>query len=138
MEDVVSPYPSFSFYHDSILIVREEGYMQTDPVSMAANVCNDLPWDQAYENALNLAHQSSSSFLAPVSKVAYNTGFPISYIMCEKDLVITPEQQRGFVRVAEEESGRKVDVVSLESGHCPNWSMPGELAEVIVGEVGRE
>jgi len=89
--------------------------MHTEPLSSASYVCNELPWDLAYSNALNFAHHSGPSFLESVSQVAYASGVPVSYIVCEKDLVVRPEVQRGFVKVLEE-AGRGVSVVSLESG----------------------
>lgn len=110
--------------------------MHIDPIDMAPAVCNDLPFDLAYENARNLQHHSAASFVEKITEAAYET-IPASYILCEDDLVITPEQQRGFIEVIEEVSGNKVSVVSLKSGHCPNFSMPEKLAEVIIGEAER-
>jgi hypothetical protein len=110
--------------------------MHIDPIYMAGAVCNDLPWDVAYEHALNFAHHSSASFLDAVDRVAYKD-VPVSYIVCEKDLIIQPEVQRKYVDVLKEE-GRKVEVVSVESGHCPMWSMVEKLVEVVIGEAGRE
>jgi hypothetical protein len=109
--------------------------MHIDPVAMAAAVCNDLPWDLAYENTLNFKHHSTASFLEKVSQAAYST-VPSSYVLCEEDLVVSPEKQGGFVKVLEE-AGREVRVVRLKSGHCPNWSMSERLAEV-VGELAME
>jgi hypothetical protein len=100
---------------------------------MAGAVCNDIPWDQGYENALNLAHHSSAAFLEEVSQVAYEE-IAVSYILCENDLVVPPEMQEGFIKVVEEATGKEVDVVRLAYGHCPNWSCPDKVAE-IVGEL---
>jgi hypothetical protein len=113
--------------------------MHVDPIVQAAHIGSDLPWDIAYENALNFNHQSASSFSEPVSQTAYAGGeIPLSYIVCEKDAALTAASQRAFVKKLEAGSGRAVSVVSLESGHCPHWSMPEKLAEVIVREVGKE
>lgn len=113
--------------------------MHIDAVSMAAYVCNDLPWELAYENTLDFAHHSGASFPEPVTQVAYASGeIPVSYIVCEKDLIVQVSVQRGFVKTIEEVSGRAVSVVSLESGHCPNWSMPERLGDVIIGEAEKE
>lgn len=56
--------------------------------------------------------------------------------MCEADKVIPLESQRGMVDMIEKESGNKVDVHLINSGHCPNVSMPGRVAEVIMKAVG--
>jgi hypothetical protein len=103
--------------------------MHIDAVAMAGAVCNDLPWDIAYENALNFKHHSSASFVEKVTQAAYTT-VPVSYVLCENDLVVSPEKQRGFVKVLEE-AGREVKVVSLQAGHCPNWSMYEKLGDVL-------
>ncbi|KAF2831148.1 alpha/beta-hydrolase [Ophiobolus disseminans] len=115
------------------------GYMHLDAVAFAANTCNDLPWELAYEATLNFAHHSASSFLQPVTQVAYADGkIPVSYVVTEKDLVVPVAAQRGFIKVIEEASGRNVSVVSLESSHCPNWSIPERLGDVIVAETQKE
>jgi hypothetical protein len=54
------------------------GYMHTDPVQLAAGVGNDFDsWEFAYECALKLPHHSAISV-------------PVSYILTEKDLVLSP------------------------------------------------
>lgn len=111
------------------------GYMHLDAVATAAAACNDLPWDEAYENTLNFAHHSAASFMEKVTQLAY-TEVPVSYLLCQRDLIVSPELQRGYIKVLEE-GGQKVSVVELDSGHCPNWSIPEKLAEVIVGEAGK-
>ncbi|KAF2030062.1 alpha/beta-hydrolase [Setomelanomma holmii] len=118
---------------DALPMEAVGGYMHIDPVGMAFVACNDLPWDLAYENVLNFSHHSGPSFLEKVTQVAYKD-VPVSYILCEDDLIVNPEAQKGFIKVIEEESGRKVDVVGLKAGHCPNWSMPEKLGDVIVAE----
>jgi pimeloyl-ACP methyl ester carboxylesterase len=97
---------------------------------MAGIICNDLPWEVAYENVLSFAHHSGATFLEEVTQVAYKE-LPVSYILCEKDLVVTPEQQQGFIKVIEEAKGEEVDVVRLPCGHCPNWSCPEKVADIL-------
>jgi pimeloyl-ACP methyl ester carboxylesterase len=104
---------------------------------MASACGNDMPFDLAYEYAIGLAHHSSASFIEDVTQTAY-TEVPVSYILCEQDLVVSPEMQKGFVKVIEEARGEEVHVVRLASGHCPNWSRPEELAGVIGGLAGKE
>lgn len=93
-------------------------------------MCNDLPWDLAYENTLNLAHHSGQSFLDKTTQAGY-LDIPVSYIFCEKDLVVNVEKQQGFIDVVKEATGKEVHVVKLDAGHCPNWSMPEKLGDVI-------
>jgi len=108
--------------------------MHTDAVAMGGAMCNDLPWELAYEHGLGVPHHSAVSFQEAVTQVAYSGDVPVSYLFCEKDLIVSPEKQRAQIKTIEE-SGKSVSVVSLDAGHCPIWSMPGRLAEVLVGEV---
>ena len=58
----------------------------------------------------------------------------MSYVFCEKDLIISPEKQNGFIDMMKEErkgKGGEVDVYRLDAGHCPNWSVPEKLVEVL-------
>ncbi|KAH7399607.1 Alpha/beta hydrolase fold-1 [Pyrenochaeta sp. MPI-SDFR-AT-0127] len=106
------------------------GYMHIDAIQMAPAILNDMPFEEAYPHTLTLQHHSAVSFNAPVTQAAYET-IPVTYLLCEKDLVVAPETQKRFISVLGE-GGRKVDVVGLQSGHCPNWSQPEKLVEVLV------
>jgi pimeloyl-ACP methyl ester carboxylesterase len=117
------------------LISSQEGYMHMDPVIMAPLVCNDLPYAQAYEHALQLPHHSAISFQSEATQTSYKD-IPVTYIYCEKDMIISPEIQQRFIDTIEEVSGSKVDVKRLDAGHCPNFSKPKELLELIVGAAG--
>jgi pimeloyl-ACP methyl ester carboxylesterase len=104
---------------------------------MAAACGNDMAYELAYEYAIGLAHHSSASFLEKATQTAY-TDIPVSYIFCEEDLVVKPELQEGFIKKIEEKKGEKVHVVKLKSGHCPNWSRPEELAQVMAQVAAKE
>jgi pimeloyl-ACP methyl ester carboxylesterase len=108
--------------------------MHGDAITVASGISNDLPsWEEAYECALQLPHHSAVSFEGIVTKAAYES-LPVSYILCEKDYILSPETQRRFIGVLEEVQGKKIDVVSLDSGHCPNWSQPDKLVEILIKE----
>ncbi|OAL56112.1 alpha/beta-hydrolase [Pyrenochaeta sp. DS3sAY3a] len=116
-----------------------DGYLHIDAIQMTPAVLNDLPFEDAYPLVRQLAHHSAIAFSSPTTQAAYKD-VPVSYIVCEKDLIIAPDVQRRFIRNIEEGKGEggKVHVVSLQAGHCPNWSVPGELVDVVVECVGRE
>ncbi|KAJ4344068.1 hypothetical protein N0V95_006401 [Ascochyta clinopodiicola] len=107
------------------------GYMHMDPVLMAPLVCNDLPYAEAYEHALQLPYHSAVSFQSKATQASYKD-IPLTYIFCERDLIISPEIQQRFIETVEEVSGKKVDVKRIDAGHCPNWSRPEELAGLVV------
>lgn len=127
-------------YRNHVLTLSKGGYLQMDAILAAGGIANDMPWEDAYPLALQLKQHSRVSFDDQVTEAAYEKSesgelVPVSYIVCEKDLIISPEQQRGYIQVLEEKRGAKVDVSSLEAGHCPNWSVPEELTKVIVEHV---
>lgn len=97
---------------------------------MAAAVFNDLPYAQAYEAALMIPHHSAESFRSEITAESWRD-IPLTYIFCEKDLVIVPETQQRFIDTIEEVSGRKVDVRKIDAGHCPTNSRPEELSGLV-------
>ena len=103
--------------------------MHVDAIQMAPAILNDLPFEEAYPLTLQLVCHSAISFRSPIKQVAYET-IPVSYILCEKDVIISPDTQKNFIAVLQE-NGREVDVRTMDSGHCPNWSCPEKLVEVI-------
>ncbi len=56
---------------------------------------------------------------------------PVTYIVCAGDQVLTPEFQLGRVELLREQA-KELDVVTMDTGHCPNISKVEETAEVIV------
>lgn len=105
--------------------------MHMDPVAMAPFVANDLPYAQAYEKALQLPHHSAASFQSEVTKCGYKD-IPLTYIFCERDMVISPEIQQRFIDTIEEISGNKVDVKKIDAGHIPMWSKPDETVRLLL------
>ncbi|KAH7392295.1 Alpha/beta hydrolase fold-1 [Phaeosphaeria sp. MPI-PUGE-AT-0046c] len=113
------------------------GYMHLDPVQTASGIGNDFEsWDFAYECAQKLPHHSTVSFTAPTTQIAYDK-VPVSYILTERDLVVSPEYQEKYIKNIQDAQGKTIDVVRKPWGHCPNWSRPEELAEVLIAEASR-
>lgn len=111
--------------------------MHLDHIMFTGALLNDTPWEDAYPIALQLQHHSKASFEEKVTQIAYaptDDGklTPVTYVVCTKDLIINLEQQQGLVKRLEEVRGEKVDLRSLESGHCPQWSVLRELVDVLV------
>ena|ERR1700744_1658669 len=92
---------------------------------------SDLPYEEAKEWVRRMPYHSASSFDGKLSYPGYNN-IPVSYIFCEKDVILPPEFQSSVIEGIERESGKKVDVHNLNTGHCPNVSAPEELAMVVV------
>ncbi|KAF2439575.1 alpha/beta-hydrolase [Karstenula rhodostoma CBS 690.94] len=123
---------------DALLKSSVGGYMHSDPVQLAGGLGTDFDsWEYAYECALKLPHHSTVSFTEKVTQAAYET-VPVSYIFTEKDVILTPEHQESYINLIEEVKGSKIDVIRKPWGHCPNWSQPEELIDMVVGEAEKK
>ena len=113
--------------------IGQGDYMSVDPVVMAPATFSDLSPDLALEWAQKLTSQSLASFSGELTYPAYRH-IPTSFIFCERDLIISPDLQRATISFLEGERGGEgsVDVVTLDTGHCPNASVPHETAAAIV------
>lgn len=111
--------------------VLEQGdYLFLDPVPAAKVVLSDLPPEEAVQVTEMMPHHSAVSFSGLLTYAAYKF-IPVVYIVCEKDKTLPPEYQRGCIELLEKESGKPVPTIFLDSGHCPNASMPEELAKAV-------
>ncbi|KAL1878443.1 hypothetical protein Plec18167_004515 [Paecilomyces lecythidis] len=111
-------------------LTLKDDYLFLDPVPGAKAIVSDLPLEEGIKVTQKLARHSAVSFSGQLTYAAYRW-IPIVYIVCEKDKVIPPEYQRNFIELLEKESNKPVPTISLDSGHCPNASMPEELAKVV-------
>jgi pimeloyl-ACP methyl ester carboxylesterase len=112
------------------------GYLHLDPLVITGALVSDIPFEDAYPIALQLAHHSGSSFGEKITQAAYVPGedgktIPVSYILCEQDQIIVPEMQQQYIQMIEEASGNEVDVHRLDAGHAPNISCTKRLVEVL-------
>ncbi|KAF1360583.1 hypothetical protein EJ07DRAFT_165209 [Lizonia empirigonia] len=107
----------------------QEGMLPAEVVSFACSfpvfVVGCALGELAYQNALQFPHHSAVSFHSEVTQASY-----------KDDLVINPETQQRFIDTIEEVSGNKVDVKRIDAPHCPNFSTPEELFELLVQAAG--
>lgn len=104
--------------------------MSHDPELSAKYTFSDLAPDRALEWAEQMQPQSTISFDGKLSYAAYKD-FPASYIVSTQDMCMPPELQRSMISSMESQSGKKVHVLELESGHCAIASRPAETAKLI-------
>ena len=90
----------------------------------------ELEVDKAIEWIKRFPRHSAPSFNGRLTYAAYKY-IPASYILCENDFLIPPDTQREYIHRIETESGKAVDVHTLNTGHCPNVTAPDELAKVV-------
>ncbi|KIX01401.1 uncharacterized protein Z518_09127 [Rhinocladiella mackenziei CBS 650.93] len=110
----------------------KDGFMKIVGVeAVAQGTFPDLELDKAVEIVKMMPKHSALSFEGQLTYPAYKY-IPASYIFCENDFIIPPDKQREYIERIKRESGKDVDVHTLSTGHGPNVTAPGVLANVIV------
>ncbi|KAI1110096.1 Alpha/beta hydrolase fold-1 [Nemania sp. NC0429] len=105
----------------------EHGWFHfTDPDYIAKETFSDLPPEKAKRWQNTFSEHSAVSFINPLTHPGYKD-VPVSYLLCEDDVVIPPEQQRREIEMVERETGNKVDVTSIRAGHAPTASVPDQV-----------
>ena len=111
--------------------VETQGDFMSHVVEESAKLTfSDLAFEEAKEWVRKMPYHSSRSFDGKLTYPGYNH-IPVSYIFCENDAILPGTFQRGVIESLERESGKKVDVQILKTGHCPNVSAPQELADAV-------
>lgn len=118
-----------------LLTCRQGDYMQhADADASAKRTFSDLPHDEGVKWVEKMPLHSAPSFQGKLTHAGYKS-IPVSFIFCEDDLILPAEFQRQVIETIEKESGKKVDVHSLKTGHCPNISAPNDCAAAILAAV---
>jgi len=97
----------------------------------AALSFSDLPSHEGEAWLRKFPKHSAASFATPLTFAGY-TVLPVSYLVCEGDLIIPVTVQREEIAMIERESGRAVSVTSISTGHCPMATAPEKVVNWIV------
>jgi pimeloyl-ACP methyl ester carboxylesterase len=109
-----------------------------NPASKCAELLlSDLPQQQAEAVIAGLARHSSVSFGGALTHPGYKD-VPVSYLVCEDDQAVPVKTQREEIAMMDEESGRKVDVSYINTGHCPHISAPEKVVKWVLSMVGKD
>jgi len=100
-------------------------------------VYSDMPLAQALEWVSQMWPHSARSFTDKIQGAGYLHS-PVTYILCTKDEVLLPSFQRERIELIEREKGKKIDVVELDVGHCPNVSATELTARTVVEAIVRD
>ena len=92
---------------------------------------SDLPYEEAKDWAGRMPQHSAPSFEGKLTFPGYNH-IPVSFVFCDRDVILPPEFQSSVIESIERESGKQVDVHHLNTGHCPMTSAPEDLATVVI------
>ncbi|KAJ7631495.1 Alpha/Beta hydrolase protein [Mycena rosella] len=97
---------------------------------------SDLPPEEAVIWAAKLTPHSAISFAQKLTYAAYKD-IPVSYLFCEDDKLVTPEQQNKIIAGLESEMGGKtVDRHPVKAGHAVNVSQPKTVVDVVRKALG--
>lgn len=91
----------------------------------------ELELEKAMDLVRLMSKHSAISFTGKTTYAAYKY-IPTSYIKCENDFIVATQKQQAFIDRIGEESGKEVDVHTLNTGHCPNVTAPDDLAKAII------
>ncbi|KIW62374.1 hypothetical protein PV04_10554 [Phialophora macrospora] len=132
LEDTVGAPPP------GLVAVGEDNFLRfVDVEAVAKGTFPDYPLDLAVGVVRSMGRHSNASFTSKVTREGWRD-VAVSWILCERDFIIPPDLQRGYIERIGRESGRDVDLHLLDTGHCPNITAPEALAEVLVKIVAAE
>ena len=111
--------------------------MSHDPPEKSAKLTfSDLPFEEGLTWVKRLPQHSALSFVDELTHAGYKD-VDVSYLLCERDLVIPLDVQKAGIEMIQKESGNKVDVSSIPRDHCPMVHHPDEIAEWIAKVAGK-
>ncbi|KAK8119369.1 uncharacterized protein PG998_003995 [Apiospora kogelbergensis] len=120
------------------IVVDEAGWIYyTDMTRLAQLSFTDLPLQEGIEWASKMVKQSAASFATPLTYSGYKD-VPVSYLLCKNDRTIPPSIQQDEIDMIEQETGKKVDVTSIDSDHVPLLSHPELVIDWIVKLMEKE
>ncbi|KAI0521242.1 Alpha/beta hydrolase fold-1 [Xylaria bambusicola] len=103
-----------------VLAPDEKGWLHFTDIERSAATCfSDVPTkEEQMRYQMQFTLHSGVSFANPLTHAGYKD-VPVSYLVCEDDLVIPADWQRKEIEMLKAETGNKVDVTSIKAGHCP-------------------
>lgn len=129
--------PRFLSILTNASIYKENGWMYHDPPAATAVITlNHLSSEEGTAWIKKFPKHSAVSFSNELTYPGYKD-VPVSYLFCEEDLCIPPQIQRAGIEMMERESGRKVNVTSIRSDHCPNLTAAQDTIDWILDVAGR-
>jgi len=112
--------------------VDDKGWLYHPDIPRSASLTfSDLPKEEGETWQRRFSRHSAISFAGELTHAGYKD-IPVSYLLCEDDLVIPLKNQRDGIELVVKESGKKVDVTSIKAGHCPMASQPQKVVDWIL------
>ena len=90
---------------------------------------------EADEYVVGLVRWNGKSMYQAIEKCAWkDEGVGVSYIMTSGDMTVPLDYQKNMVEGMKLQ-GKEVEIVELETGHCPHATMTKEVVDVVNGVV---
>lgn len=110
---------------------------QANLTRAAETALNNLPLSEALVWVQKFSQHSAQSFADNATQLAYSDPqIPISYLLCENDLTIPPENQLLGIQKMEEVRGKPVKITRIPGDHGAMISEKDKVADWIVGLAG--
>ena len=106
----------------------------SDIPKLAAVSFKSMPKEEGEAAAAQLVTHSGPSFATPVTHAGFKD-VHVYWLICEDDLAVPPNIQRGRIAMIEEETGRKVDVTAIDADHVAAWTAPQLVIDWVLGVV---
>ncbi|CAH0019239.1 unnamed protein product [Clonostachys rhizophaga] len=118
--------------------IDDQGWMTQANLTRAAETAlNNLPLSEALVWVQKFSQHSAQSFADNATQLAYaDPQIPISYLLCENDLTIPPENQLLGIQRMEEARGKPVKITRIPGDHGAMISEKDKVADWIVGLAG--
>ncbi|KUJ24233.1 alpha/beta-hydrolase [Mollisia scopiformis] len=115
----------------------ERGWFHQNDIPRAASISfSDIPQEEGEAWIRRMPAHSAVSFTNELTYAGYKD-IPVSYLICEEDLVIPLRMQRDEIELIEKVSGKKVDVTSIKTGHIPPASQPQKVIDWILSVIAK-
>ena len=95
-----------------------------------------MPQEEGEKYAAKLTKHSAASFGSPLTYAGYKD-VPVSYLLCEDDIVVTPAIQRAGIDMIERETGKRVQVTSVKADHAAPLSLTAAVNDWIMDVIRR-
>lgn len=111
-----------------------------DGVMFPKNAPESFYNDIERERAEKLAKENvTHNYMAAVEKTKYAPwrDLPTTYVFCSRDKAILPPLQEALLKDVVDVGGSGIVTESIEAGHCPFLSRPGDVQRIVEGAVAK-
>ena len=106
-------------------------YLTVDPSNGAKAILSGLPQVEGEAWVRKMPGQSMAAFQDRMTSTSHYD-IPVTYLKCTADCVVLPEHQQKMIDDFRAVTKSTVDVVEVDSGHCPMITHVERTVDVIL------